>query len=454
MMRLATEAGALSYVTKSTVSTDLLKVLRSLNDSASTSSDVSMAANGGSSKKASHVPQDGAQESSSTDEGSVPSAIETLDGRRTQELESAAEQLRDLSGRVLRAQDEERRRIARELHDGVGQLLTALRMNLDAVNKERDALKVNAKRALDDSIDLTEEALADIRTMSYLLHPPMLDEVGLESALHWYAEGFTERSKIAVQLNIDRNFDERLPRDAALALFRIVQECLTNVHRHSESKAAVVTITRSFDRITLDVQDRGKGIPAHVQSKLSSGASVGVGLRGMKERIRQFGGRIDVNSGPFGTQVRAELPLFWETEERMDSAVAGKDPANHEANQSVATVLCIDDENIGLMSRRLLLESAGYQVIEARSGPDGIQVFQSHKVDIVILDYWMSGMKGTAIAAEFKRTHPAIPIIVLSGMSELPGEATGLIDQWLVKGHHGPEHLLDSIGKLLGRQPV
>jgi CheY-like chemotaxis protein len=119
-----------------------------------------------------------------------------------------------------------------------------------------------------------------------------------------------------------------------------------------------------------------------------------------------------------------------------------------------ATILCIDDEPDGLLPRRLLLESAGHRVVQASSGLEGIRIFQSEKVDAVILDYWMSGMKGTAVASELKRINPSIPIIVLSGMADLPGEASGLVDQWIVKGSTRAEHLLNSIKVLLERRPT
>jgi PAS domain S-box-containing protein len=389
--------------------------------------------------------------------------VETLEARiaeRTQELQSANDKLHDLSGKLLRTQDEERRRIARELHDGVGQLLAALSMNLSTLDSEKIHLSPDARRSLEESSTIINQASKEIRTMSYLLHPPMLDEVGLESALRWYIDGFAERSKIAVHLQLSAGFSQNLPRDMALALFRIVQECLTNVHRHSKSPTATVEIYRLSDRITLEVQDQGKGIPSDIQSKISSGEGFGVGLRGMRERIRQFGGRMDISSAHDGTRLRVELPIsnLGDTGGQLDTEFPDGDeivmPTDGESIRTVATILCIDDEAVGLLPRKLLLESAGHRVIEARSGPEGIQLFQSHKVDAVILDYWMSGMKGTTVAAELKRINPAVPIIVLSGMSDLPGEAAGLIDQWLVKGSHKPEQLLDSISSLLERRPV
>jgi PAS domain S-box-containing protein len=390
--------------------------------------------------------------------------IETLENRvseRTRELEDATDKLRELSARLLQTQDEERRRIARELHDGVGQLLVALKMNVSSVSREKTNLSEDARQCLDENITLIEQASQEIRTMSHLLHPPLLDEVGLESALRWYTEGFAERSKISVCLQMAPSFSEGLPRDLALALFRIVQECLTNVHRHSESPKAFVTLGRSWNEITLEVKDNGKGVSPEIQAKISSGQSAGVGFRGMRERIRQFGGRLEVRSGQDGTQVIAIVPapnlaaIGEETHAGIpDLAEAVGDVAVPETRRDAATILCIDDEVSRLSPRKLLLKSAGHRVLEARSGADGIRLFHSEKVDAVILDYWMTGMKGTSVATELKRINPAVPIMVVSGMSDLPAEAAGLVDQWLVKGSLRSEKLLDSISTLLERRTV
>jgi PAS domain S-box-containing protein len=392
--------------------------------------------------------------------------VETLEARiseRTRELEMATDKLRELSGRLLRTQDEERRRIARELHDGVGQLLAALKMNLSKLTREKAVLSAEATQSLEENNSLIEQASKEIRTMSHLLHPPLLDEVGLESALRWYVDGFAERSKITVRMEMAPGFGETLPRDFALALFRIVQECLTNVHRHSGSATALVAVERIGKEIRVQVADAGQGISAELRENIASGQSSGVGLRGMRERIRQFGGRLEVRSQGTGACITAALPVpdsvlsepgIKLPGETQDALEAPGEPVEELRPQEVATILCIDDEATGLLTRRLLLESAGHRVIEARSGADGIKLFQSEKVQVVILDYWMSGMKGTTVAAELKRINPAVPIIVLSGMSDLPGEAAGIVDQWLVKGTHRAEQLLESVSELLERRLV
>ncbi len=393
-------------------------------------------------------------------ERQLQASVQTLEDRiaeRTRELQNATDKLRELSARLLQAQDEERRRLARELHDGVGQLLAALSMNLTTLGDEKNQLSRVAREILDENDGLIEQASREIRTMSHLLHPPLLDEVGLESALLWYVDGFSERSKIAVRLQLPQDFSQGLPRDLALSLFRIVQECLTNIHRHSGSLTALVRIERSPHEITLEVSDEGRGIPPALQSTISSGASSGVGLRGIRERIRQFGGRFQIRSGEDGTSITAVLPIPAAKEKatgRPDDDRRIVQAHAEMPRQDATTILCIDDETEGLLARTLLLESAGFRVIEANSGEDGIRLFRSERVAAVILDYWMSGMKGTAVASELRRIDPTVPIIVLSGMSDLPGEAAGLVDQWIVKGSTRPEQLLDCINALLDRRAV
>src|SRR5205085_3772762 len=195
----------------------------------------------------------------------------------------------------MQLQDEERRRIARELHDSVGQLLVGLMMNLSSVRTAIERINQEAAR-LTDSEALVQEMTREVRTMSHLLHPPLLDEAGLSSALHWYVDGFSERSKIKVDLELPEDFG-RLPSDLETAIFRIVQECLTNVHRHSKSPVAIVRVRRmSSDVVRLEIQDKGAGIPVDKQADLAAGGIPGVGLSGMRERVRQLGGNFEVCS--------------------------------------------------------------------------------------------------------------------------------------------------------------
>jgi PAS domain S-box-containing protein len=214
----------------------------------------------------------------------------------------------ELAARLLRLQDEERRHIARELHDGVGQLLAAMSMNASRVERERSKLSPDAARGAEENFRLIQQITADIRTMSYLFHPPLLDELGLPCALKWYVEGFAERSKILAKLELAADFG-RLPKDHELCLFRLVQECLTNIHRHSGSSTALVKLWLERGEIKMEVRDEGRGIPPEIEAKFASGKSAGVGLRGMQERVKQFGGTLEIHSNGKGASVLVTLPL-------------------------------------------------------------------------------------------------------------------------------------------------
>jgi len=239
-----------------------------------------------------------------TDEGTlVTSAIRDITERK-----QAEQSLRLLSGQLLHLQDQERRRIARELHDSAGQILAALSMNLSLLESEDGALIPSAAKAIKESLGLVQQLSRELRTISHLLHPPLLDEVGLASGLRMYLEGFTERSKIKVDLELPDDLG-RLPQDSETSIFRVVQECLTNIHRHSESPVAMIRITRSDGLVTVEVGDKGKGIPVEKREAMDAGGSPGVGIRGMRERLRQLGGTLEVYSNEEGTSVVARLPI-------------------------------------------------------------------------------------------------------------------------------------------------
>jgi PAS domain S-box-containing protein len=228
---------------------------------------------------------------------------------RTEELKSAEMSLRTLTGRLLQMQDDERRRIARELHDSSGQVLAALNLNLSTLRSTAGALPAQGQRALQESLNCVEQLSKELRTMSYLLHPPLLDEMGLRSAVQWYAEGFSERSQIQVKVDVSRTLG-RLSREMETAIFRIIQECLTNIHRHAKSQTANVSINCDAEAVVVEVRDEGKGMDSTGRP-----LSPGVGIQGMKERIRQLGGQLHIESSAGGTTVTALLPLGSEPDE-------------------------------------------------------------------------------------------------------------------------------------------
>ena len=235
---------------------------------------------------------------------------QTLDAEvraRTRELEEQSNQVRELSWRLLTSQDEERRHIARELHDSAGQTLTVLGISLAQLVQKSGRNAPELATEAEQIQEIVQQLHREIRTTSYLLHPPLLDENGLCSAIKWYLEGLQERSGLKVQLDISKEFG-RLPRDMELVIFRLVQECLTNIHRHSESEIASIRIARESDEITLDIRDQGKGISPPRLAEIQSGRS-GVGIGGMRERLRQFEGTIHIESDSSGTRVFATIPL-------------------------------------------------------------------------------------------------------------------------------------------------
>lgn len=233
--------------------------------------------------------------------------VERRDAQR--QLHNSEKSLRQLSLHLLRTQDEERRRIGRDLHDSLGQYLAVLKMKLDSAASSLEHKEDEATQDIRECIRLTEDSIKEVRTVSYLLYPPMLEEMGLESAIPWYLDGFSARSEINTTFNVQPDFG-RLPRDSELALFRVLQESLTNVHRHSGSKTAHVRLLMREDMAVLEIEDTGKGISPQLleQSGQDWMGAPGVGMRGMNERMRQLGGRLELVSTESGTTVSAIVP--------------------------------------------------------------------------------------------------------------------------------------------------
>jgi signal transduction histidine kinase len=217
--------------------------------------------------------------------------------------QEAEASLRKLSAHILRIQDEERRKFSRELHDSLGQYLAAMMMNLELLDQDSPHNSLVA-----DCIQLVQQAIAETRTISHLLHPPLLDQAGFDSAAKWYVEGFSKRSGIETSLDLPQHF-ERLPAVIELGMFRILQEALTNIHRHANASRAAITVALSADNVSLAIRDNGKGIPRDVLERFrKDGFQSGVGLAGMRERLRELGGYLEIQSDGASTLLLAIFP--------------------------------------------------------------------------------------------------------------------------------------------------
>jgi signal transduction histidine kinase len=240
--------------------------------------------------------------------GYMGSAIDITERRTTEQA------LRQLAGRLLKVQDDERRRIARDLHDSMAQNLLGATLGIRRALRFASDMPAEARDALEESDDIIRQAEREVRTTCYLLHPPMLDEAGLPAAVRWYVEGFAKRSRIKVDIDIAAELSEhRLPEDVEIALFRVVQEALTNVHRHSGSKKARLSLMRSNDDVSLTIEDDGRGMTelalAFAAGEPIGGiAGLGVGITGMSERLRQFGGSLYIHARSRGVRVTAVVP--------------------------------------------------------------------------------------------------------------------------------------------------
>jgi len=214
---------------------------------------------------------------------------------------------RALSGRILELQDAERRRIARELHDSVGQYLAGVRLQLQQLERLCPQNSQQTVTLFSETRELVDRSLTEVRTISHLLHPPLLDELGLYSAARWYVEGFAKRSEMDVSFLVD-DFTGRLHRDSEIALFRVLQEALTNVHRHSSAKTVLVKLRCKNGIAVLLVEDNGRGIPSHILRRFQEGHGGGIGLAGMRERLADLRGTLQVHSDPRGTLIQATIP--------------------------------------------------------------------------------------------------------------------------------------------------
>jgi two-component system NarL family sensor kinase len=341
--------------------------------------------------------------------------IETNEALRVSELS-----LRQLSARLLKLQDEERRRIARDLHDTTGQKIAVLSMTLDRLARLVDNRKVDVKDALAESRDVVGKIGEEIRTLSYLLHPPLLDECGLASAVLWYAEGFKKRSGIHLNVSIDEEL-VRLTTDAETALFRVLQESLTNVHRYSGSPSAEIHIFQSASKVHLEIVDHGKGVKAGTERSSYAGApTLGVGIPGMRERIRQLGGQLEVEFSNEGTRVHASLPVAASAEESIAQSTGElfRDKENFQANLRQRPdvrkrILIADDHEVMRRGVRGLVESQEEWSVcgEALEGNEAVSKTKELRPDLLILDVSMPGMSGIEAALQILKDDPSTKIL-------------------------------------------
>jgi CheY-like chemotaxis protein len=394
--------------------------------------------------------------------GVVATDLTELSGAN-EALKASEETLRNLSGRLLRLQDEERRRISRDLHDVTGQKLALLSMDLSGILKKKViAEDEDIYRLLQESIGLSNEVNKEIRTLSYVLHPPLLDELGLSSAVKWFTQGFEIRTGIRVSVDIPSSL-VRLAPGAEVALFRIVQESLSNVHRYSGSATAYVRGRSDGGEIRLEIGDFGKGI--NEETKITDRASVeplGVGIQGMKERLRQLSGTLEIMSrSGKGTQVTAILPIAGQRREISDSyhgSNIGEDgviPVEvvSESSSWRKRILIADDHDVLRRGIRTMLEAdPGLEVCgEAADGKDALEKTLAQAPDLVILDINMPIMNGLEVLRQIVLHRPQTKVLVFS-----VHDSKQIVEEILAAGAHSylskataGQHLVHEVRLLL-----
>ena len=358
-------------------------------------------------------------------------------------LRSNEEALRQLSGRLLQLQDDERRHIARDLHDITGQKLAVLGISLSQVRRAKPLLKdADSQKLVSDCLVYTKQISEEIRTLSYVLHPPLLDELGLTSAVRWYTKGFEARTGIHVEIDIPANF-QRLPSDVEVTLFRIMQESLTNVHRYSGSATAFVRVLCSDSQVSLAVGDRGKGMRSDAAGAVVSGdtAVLGVGIQGMRERMRQLSGNLEIHSRPNeGTVVTATVTIPELDLKLRAELEAGADRPNADADVGEVTdapssgrkrILIADDHEVLRRGVRTLLGTESEWEIcgEAIDGKDAVDKSAALSPDLVILDVNMPVLNGLAAVRQILRLRPQPKVLVFtvhdSDQTMMEVQATG-----------------------------
>jgi PAS domain S-box-containing protein len=344
--------------------------------------------------------------------------------------------LQSLSARILHVEDEERRRLARDLHDNTGQEIVALSLALRRVEVSAANASPEVREAVAESISFASKIENQIRTLSYLLHPPLLDEFGLRAAIGWFVDGFTTRSGIELKLKVPKSLP-RFSRRKEIALFRVVQAALANVLRHSGSQTARIQISLRPGAVELAVEDEGKGMSARQLQAVREGSGGGVGIGGMRERLRELGGNLQVNSDKGGTQVIATLPV-----DQKEDALEGDEYSSSESSYSPAVpaadvpaasssglgerarILIADDHEIAREGIKTLLASRPeIEVVgEARDGVEAIAKAEELKPDLLILDLSMPRIGGLAAATKIRESGSGPKILVFTTHS-FPGLA-------------------------------
>ena len=318
--------------------------------------------------------------------------------------------LRQLSARLLQLQDEERRRIARDLHDITGQKIVVLSMALDRLARSKDLQDPEVKETLRESREMVSKIGEETRTLSYLLHPPLLDECGLDSAVRWYAEGFEKRSGIKLHVDIAKDLG-RLPTELETALFRVVQESLTNVHRYSGSATAEIRVRMASGEVRLEVVDFGRGVKTRaVKDAVDGSGPLGVGIPGMRERLHQLGGKLDVDFGGEGTRVVASLPVRKAGALQPEAGADGRTQVDGEARRRI---LIADDHEMMRRGLRGLIESHQEWAVcgEAVEGDEAVRKSVELNPDLVIMDINMPGLSGIDAAMKIKKGNAATRIL-------------------------------------------
>jgi len=362
--------------------------------------------------------------------------------------------LRQLSARLLQLQDEERRRIARDLHDITGQKIAVLSMSLDRLARLTEQRKPEAKDSIKESRDIVTQIGEEIRTLSYILHPPLLDECGLASAVHWYAEGFQKRSAIKLEVEVDGDLP-RLPADAETTLFRVVQESLTNVHRYSGSSSAKIRISKTSGEVLLEVIDYGHGIKSGTaRGKLDGPAPLGVGIPGMRERLHQLGGDLSVDFGTSGTRVMATLPIRKSAESESDESESALSVTIRSAEDARRRILIADDHELMRRGLRGLLESHDEWAVcgEAVEGNEAVRKSTELRPDLVIMDVNLPGLSGIEAAQQIRLEREAAKILFFTvhDSDEIIREIIGVGALGYVAKSRASQDLIEAVRIVLG----